>query len=108
MTLRFGFVTDDSSKSPILEEFVLRFMLRPDVKWGWNFAVVCATNYEYGGRSDDRLAKDIIADLRTLFRSLAQSRRVVAVSMAAWSPRLDTDGRSRALSMDLLGVLLGV
>jgi arginase len=45
--------------------------------------------------------------LRKVFRRLAQSERVVAVSVSAWNPELDADGRSRATAMTLLSDLLG-
>ena len=47
------------------------------------------------------------ADLiRRVFRRLAESGQVVAVSLSSWNPDLDPDGRSRDLSMELLSVLL--
>jgi arginase len=47
------------------------------------------------------------ADLiRRVFRHLAESGQVVAVSLSSWNPDLDPDGRSRDLSMELLSVLV--
>jgi arginase len=46
------------------------------------------------------------AILRAIFARLAATGRIVAVSMSAWTPRLDADGRSRAISMELLRTLL--
>ena len=46
------------------------------------------------------------ADLRTLFRSLAQTGRIEVVSMAAWNPNLDSDSRSQAVCMELLNCLI--
>lgn len=46
------------------------------------------------------------ATLRRIFRRLAGSGRVVAVSMSAWAPELDAGGRSRAVCMSLLEALL--
>jgi arginase len=46
------------------------------------------------------------ADLRSIFRALAQSGRVAAVSVATWSPKLDGDGRSRVACMELLRDLI--
>jgi arginase len=48
-----------------------------------------------------------LADLRGVFRSLAQTKQIVAVSMTTWTPQLDGDGRSRAASMELLRLLVG-
>jgi len=47
------------------------------------------------------------ADLRAIFRSLAQTGQIVAVSMTTWTPRLDRDGRSQAVCMELLHSLIG-
>ncbi len=46
-------------------------------------------------------------ELRDIFRALAQSKNIVAVSMCAWNPNLDADGKTRAVSMELLRVLIG-
>ncbi len=47
------------------------------------------------------------AELRYVFRILAGTGRIAAVSMATWNPDLDTDGRSQAVSMELLRCLIG-
>lgn len=41
-----------------------------------------------------------------LFRALAQTKNIVAVSVCAWNPDLDRDGRTQAVSMNLLHVLV--
>lgn len=46
------------------------------------------------------------ADLKTVFRRLARTGRVIAVSMSAWNPDLDSDRRSQAVCMDLLRTLI--
>jgi arginase len=46
------------------------------------------------------------ADLKTLFRALAQTGQVIAVSMATWDPDLDKDGRTRTICMELLHALI--
>jgi arginase len=46
------------------------------------------------------------AELKALFGALAQSDRIVAVSMTTWTPDLDADGRSRAVCMELLDSLI--
>ena len=43
--------------------------------------------------------------VRAVFRRLAQSGRVAAVSVSSWNPDLDQDGRTRRLVMDLLSEL---
>lgn len=45
--------------------------------------------------------------LRAVFRRLRESGQVAAVSLSAWNPALDEDGRSRKVAMELLGELLG-
>lgn len=47
-----------------------------------------------------------VATLRRVFRTLAQTGRIAAVSMSAWNPQLDEDGRSREACMGLLYDLL--
>jgi arginase len=46
------------------------------------------------------------AEVEALFRGWAQSGRIAAVSMAAWNPKLDTDGRSQAVCLRLLETLI--
>ncbi len=46
------------------------------------------------------------AELQTIFRSLAQTGRVVAVSMTTWNFKLDADGRSQVVCMELLHSLI--
>jgi arginase len=45
--------------------------------------------------------------LEQVFRFLADTRRVVAVSVSSWNPRMDQDGKSRRVCMGLVEVLLG-
>jgi arginase len=45
------------------------------------------------------------ADLRSVFQTLALTKQIVAVSMATWDPRLDGDGRSKTICMELLDCL---
>lgn len=47
------------------------------------------------------------ADMCTIFTYLAGSGQVVAVSMSAWNPDLDEDGRTEAACMACLNALLG-
>ncbi|MGB3713168.1 MAG: arginase family protein [Candidatus Promineifilaceae bacterium] len=44
--------------------------------------------------------------LRRVFKRLASTGRLVAVSLSSWNDELDQDGRSRDLSMELLSVLV--
>jgi arginase len=45
--------------------------------------------------------------LAQVFRHLAQTEQIVAVSLSTWNPKLDADGRSKELCMSLLQALLG-
>lgn len=44
--------------------------------------------------------------VETVFRRLAASGQVVAVSLSAWNPRLDRDGDSRRVCVSLLDILV--
>lgn len=47
------------------------------------------------------------AELREVFLHLASTGRVTAVSLSAWNPAMDTDGKSRHTAMSLLQDLVG-
>jgi arginase len=46
------------------------------------------------------------SELEDIFRFLAQTLRIVAVSLSSWNPDLDTDGETKKTSMNLLRALL--
>lgn len=46
-------------------------------------------------------------ELREIFSQLAERREIAAVSLTTWNPELDEDGRTRAVTLDLLRALLG-
>jgi len=46
------------------------------------------------------------SELEDIFRFLAQSLQVVAISLSSWNPDLDADGGSKKTSMNLLHALL--
>lgn len=69
--LRFDFVTDDATQSPILESYTMNFIMRPITRMGYSFQIVAATNYENDMYVDGRSAKDIIAELREIRNSKA-------------------------------------
>jgi arginase family enzyme len=48
-----------------------------------------------------------VEELRRVFTFLAESGQVSAVSVSSWNPELDEDGRTRAVVMELLEVLVG-
>lgn len=45
--------------------------------------------------------------VRAVFRHIAATRRLAAVSVSAWDPALDTEGASRRVTLALLGELVG-
>jgi arginase len=47
------------------------------------------------------------ADLDLVFEHLSQSGKLAAVSVSTWNPRLDTDGKSRKVCMQLIITLTG-
>jgi arginase len=46
------------------------------------------------------------SELEDIFRFLAKTLPIVAISLSSWNPELDVDERSRTTSMNLLGALL--
>lgn len=44
--------------------------------------------------------------LKAVFRRLAQSGQVVAVSLSSWNPKLDKDGKSQKIGLSLLETLI--
>lgn len=71
LKLRFDFVTDSATESPILEGTTMRFIMRPDTRWGYSFDILAAGNFETEGRQDERTAADIKEELRILRNSKA-------------------------------------
>jgi arginase len=58
-----------------------------------------AMNYPVAGGPSE-------AELQRIFSSLAGTGQISAVSMSTWNPELDQDGRSGAVLMELLAVLI--
>lgn len=69
--LRFDLTTDDTAQTPILESYTLRFIMRPDVRWGYSFDIICATELEYENQIDERSALEIKNDIRAIRDSKA-------------------------------------
>ncbi|MBT9138479.1 MAG: hypothetical protein DDT31_01044 [Syntrophomonadaceae bacterium] len=77
-TIEFNFIifrirlsTADAWSTPILEGLTIRFLLRPDVFYGYNFNIIAAQSYVYGGRQDDRSPAVIFEELKTARNSKA-------------------------------------
>lgn len=69
--LKFVFVTSVAAQSPILEGYTLRFIMRPDVLWGYSFYVLAGTSMQAGDREDDRTSAEIRSQLLTIRDSKA-------------------------------------
>lgn len=61
-----SFFTNSATQTPILEGLTLRFLLRPDVFYGYNFNIVAATDAPYGENQDTRTAGEIVSELKAL------------------------------------------
>lgn len=66
MKLRVDLVNTGTvtTSSPILEGLTLRFLMRPEVFYGYNFNIIGAENYVYGDVVDNRSPKDIRDELQ--------------------------------------------
>ncbi|NIS82128.1 MAG: hypothetical protein GTO14_18400 [Anaerolineales bacterium] len=42
------------------------------------------------------------SELEVIFRSLAQTGQIAAISLSSWNPKLDGDGQTREICMQLL------
>ena len=47
-----------------------------------------------------------LEQLKIIFQHLADTRRIIAVSLSSWNPELDPDGRTQRSCMEALEVLL--
>lgn len=63
--LRFDFITATATISPILYDYTIRVILRPNVLWGWNFDIILADELEHDMLTDLRSAEEALADLET-------------------------------------------
>lgn len=61
--IRVRLVTGTATQSPILEGVMVRFLLRPDVFFGWSFQVIVHKEVKIGEHTDHRTARDILRDL---------------------------------------------
>jgi len=60
-----------TTQTPILEGLTVRFLMRPDVFYGYSFGIVVAENYLYGTEQASTSAKDLRDALLTLRDSKA-------------------------------------
>lgn len=68
---RLDFVTGIRGQTPILEGLTMRFLLRPDVFYGYNFNIIAANNLTYGETVDGRSPYQYREQLRTMRDSKA-------------------------------------
>lgn len=64
LNLAVTFITNNPEQTPILEGITVRFLLRPDVFYGYNFNIIAADNYIYGNRQDNRSPYEILEELK--------------------------------------------
>jgi hypothetical protein len=72
LQLRFDLITDTVDQSPILNAYTIRFIMRPDVEFGWNFNILSATGLRNDeGEDDERESQSIVRRIRELRNSKA-------------------------------------
>lgn len=57
-------VAQGTAQSPILDALVGLFLLRPDVAYGWSFTIVAASDSDGSEEMDQRVAEEIVADIK--------------------------------------------
>ncbi len=72
--IKVEFVTTEATKSPILEGITLRFLMRPEVAWGWNINLPVADNLIYGGFENNKTAHELWEELKLARDSKAPIR----------------------------------
>lgn len=71
MKLKLGFETSDSTKSPVLEDFVMRLIMRPETLWGFSLPLVIGDKGEYSMSYEGRSTAELMADIRAARQSIA-------------------------------------
>lgn len=71
LQLKFDFVTATAAQSPVLESYTVRFIMRPDTVWGYNFNIVAVDEGISDYMQDERDASEIVRELRTVRNSKA-------------------------------------
>lgn len=72
LTLKFTLVTTDPTQSPVMEGYTLKFIMRPECRWGFNFWVLAETDEQWSGTSNpNRTAKEIRKELLAFRNSKA-------------------------------------
>jgi hypothetical protein len=104
---RFDFVTDSSEQSPILNGYTVRFLMRPDVMFGWNFNITAASDgLTEMGVVEERTSADIVRELRELrdskspveFIDVLGERNQVYLTALTETPQYRKDNREGEVS----------
>jgi hypothetical protein len=74
MQIKVNFITGTATETPILEGLTLRFLMRPEVAFGWNVNLPAAGNLTHGEGEDPRSAQKILSDLKEARNSKAPVR----------------------------------
>lgn len=76
MQLKFVFVTDSATQSPVMEGYTVRFMMRPETAIGYVFNVIAEGQYRSDDRQDERDSIDILEEIRALRNSKSPIKMV--------------------------------
>jgi hypothetical protein len=63
--IRADLATNSSASTPVLEGLTLRFIMRPEVLYGYSMRILAGKNLDFGGKTDPRTAREMRDELRT-------------------------------------------
>jgi len=63
--------TDNTAQSPALKGYHVKYLMRPDVAYGYSFDIIAASDGAYAGLGSNKDAEDIINELQTARASTA-------------------------------------
>jgi len=69
--LQFDLDTDSTAQSPALKGYHMKYLMRPDVAYGYSFDILAATDGTYAGLASNKSAGDIISEIATARASTA-------------------------------------
>ncbi len=69
--LQFDMSTDDTDHSPALKGYHIKYIMRPDVAYGYSFDIIAASDGTYAGLGSNKDAEDIIGEIQTARASTA-------------------------------------
>lgn len=84
MQLRFDFVTDSAAQSPILNGYTMRFIMRPNVMFGWNFDIIAATQLKDVYQESETSAVEVVREIRKLRDSKAPIEFIDILGDKTW------------------------